>query len=96
MPDGQRGEILVGDLHPVHIGRHPQNRLPEGEEVDVGVRQRDRHRVHDELAEPLAKYPPITEHPLEVWFQRLDVDQGLVHVEDQDRRLVIHLRWPRS
>ena len=33
----QRGEILVGDLYSVHIAHHPKHRLPEGEEVDVGV-----------------------------------------------------------
>ena len=36
--------------------------------------------------EPLTKYPTIAEHPLEVRFQRVDIDERLVDVKDQDRR----------
>jgi hypothetical protein len=38
----------------VDVCEHPQRGLAEREEVDVVMRDRRSHRVHDELSEPFA------------------------------------------
>ena len=80
----QRTHIVVGNVQTTGGRKHPEYALAKREEVDVVSRQRCRHRVHDQLAEPLPHRCRIAENALENRCYGLDVDEGLVDVEDEN------------
>jgi hypothetical protein len=89
-PHGQHamldlGDVIVADFDTVDIGDHRQQSLPEGEVVHVESREGDGHRVHNQMAQPLAHRARIAEDPLEQRCHGLEVDQRLIDVEDQHR-----------
>ena len=84
-------EVRAVDVDTVNVREHLQDRLPEGEEVDVAPGCGRGHRVHDELAEPLAQRVWVAKCLLEKRCQRVDVDECLVDVEHEDGRRRGHL-----
>ena len=80
----QRLDVCRTDGNPVDRADHLEDPPAQREEILVEAGQRGRHGIQEQLAEPLAQDAPAAEDAPEEGAERLDVDQGLVHVEDDD------------
>ncbi len=72
------------DLHPPRRRHHAQDASPEPTERLVDPGKGDRLGVEDQLRQPLAQHLPVPEQTREQRHKRLDVEQSLVHVEDDN------------
>ena len=76
--------ILRRQLDPVTLRRHLQRSAPELAEVAVGVSDGSNQCRLEHLLEPLLAHSAISKHYLECRIQRLQVEQRLDDIEDQD------------
>ena len=53
--------MVICDVYLVDVTQHAQHTLGKRGEIHVILRQRRGHRVHDELCEPFAEHPLVTE-----------------------------------
>lgn len=86
-PVPQRLDVAWCHGHAVDLADHLERACTDRPIVLVDVRQGQRHGGHDQLAQPLTHHVLVAEHPFEEWMHRLEVDEGLVHIEDERGRL---------
>jgi hypothetical protein len=92
---GRHGGEPVGELRTVGVtdgdvtrgGEHPEHGTADVGERDVDARERERLGVGDQPGEPQAHGGGVIENPVKGGADRLEVEQGLVDVEDDDRSL---------
>jgi hypothetical protein len=76
--------VGVGEAHAVNLGRHLERGRTHRAEIRVSVEDGRQQGGLHHLLEPVATHPGGAEDPFEVWIQSLQVEQGLVDVEDDN------------
>ena len=86
-PVGQLGSVSVTDGDAARGREHAQHRGADVGERHVHPGQCERLGVGDQVREPQPQRGRVTEYPVNRRMQRVQVKQGLVHVEHDDRLL---------
>jgi hypothetical protein len=76
--------VVAGEKHVVHRSHHLERRRADGIEVRIGVENGRQQRGLHHLLEPLLAHAVGPENALEMCIERLQVQQRLVDVEDDD------------
>src|SRR6185312_7359615 len=75
----------VSDRDVARGGEHPEHGTADVGERDVDAGERERLRVEDQVGEPQAQGGGVVEDPVKGGAERIEVEQRLVDVEDDDR-----------
>jgi acyl-CoA synthetase (AMP-forming)/AMP-acid ligase II len=86
-PVGELGGVRVPDGDTAGGGEHPEHGAADVGERDVYAGQRERLGVGDQVREPQPHGGRVVENPVKDRVDPIEVEQGLVDVEDDDRLL---------
>ena len=86
-PAGEFGAGGITDRYAAGGSEHPEHGTAGAGERNVDAGQRERLRVGDQPGEPQAHGRGVAENPVKDGADRLEVEQGLVDIEDDDRSL---------
>ena len=89
-PVGELGAVGVADRDATGGGEHPQHRTADVGERHIDASERERLGVRDQPGKPQPHGAGVIEEPVEGRADRLQVEQGLVDVEDDDRSQAKH------
>ena len=84
-PLSELGSVGVAERDVPGSGQHPEHGAADVGERNVHAAERQGLGVRDQVGEPQAQGGRITENPVKCRAERIQIEQGLVDVEDDDR-----------